>query len=60
LKKIAWRLLTIAENRLEPRKWTVRENRKSFLRRFLLAGFTAANAVLLWAYSPEMVSVSLD
>ncbi len=70
-KTLARRLLTIAENRLELLTVEVQEERERLLRAFLLAlgvatfGFlagltlTAAIAVLLWAYSPLAVLLTL-
>ena len=70
-KRIAQRLLTIGENRLELLAVEVQEERERLVRAFLLAlgvaGFgllaaltlTAAIVVLLWAWSPAVVLLSL-
>ena len=70
-KRFARRLLTIGENRLELLTVEVQEERERLLHAFLLAlgvatfgllaglTFTAAIAVLLWAYSPLAVLLAL-
>ena len=70
-RQFARRLLTIGENRLELLTVEVQEERERLLHAFLLAlgvatfgllaglTFTAAIAVLLWAYSPLAVLLTL-
>ena len=70
-KRFASRLLTIGENRLELQAMEVQEERERLLHAFLLAlgvaafgllagvTFTAAIPVLLWAYSPLAVLLTL-